>query len=202
MKCSPSFKKGEITIGLGLPPKTRTRECNLPKLTIWKPSGGIEDVIMFWGRQCLSWVNCVGFAGPRRLPVYPGERTFSGSAGMSQRCQQRKSPLFDHLVANGRAWLRWFIRAAPLVFVRLAHDRRFVGAFLFLFVLFFLFFFSSSSFSSGSRGGIVLPMITKGLLSINLVENSSRMCGVMLLLRLLPQVVSTLAYLLLFHLRH
>jgi hypothetical protein len=25
------------------------------------------------------WVNRVGFAGPRRLPVYPGERTFSGS---------------------------------------------------------------------------------------------------------------------------
>ena len=44
-------------------------------------------------------------------------------------------------------------------------------------------------------------MITKGLQSINLVENSSRMCGVMLLLRLLPQVVSTLAYILLFHLR-
>jgi len=32
---------------------------------------------------------------------------------------------------------------------------------------------------SGSRGGIVLPMITKGLQSINLVENSSGMCGVM-----------------------
>ena len=27
-----------------------------------------------------------------------------------------------------------------------------------------------------------MPMITKGLLSINLVENSSEMCGVMLLL--------------------
>ena len=31
------------------------------------------------------------------------------------------------------------IRAAPLVFVRLAHDRRFVGAFPFLFVLFVFF---------------------------------------------------------------
>jgi hypothetical protein len=38
------------------------------------------------------------------------------------------------------------------------------------------------SSSSGSRGGIVLPMITKGLRSINLVENSSGMCGLMLLL--------------------
>ena len=38
---------------------------------------------------------------------------------------------------------------------------------------------SSSSSSSGSRGSIVLPMITKGLQSINLVENSSGMCGVM-----------------------
>jgi hypothetical protein len=40
---------------------------------------------------------------------------------------------------------------------------------------------SSSSSSSGSRGGIVLPMITKGLqsinLTINLMENSSGMCG-------------------------
>jgi hypothetical protein len=31
------------------------------------------------------------------------------------------------------------IRAAPLVFVRLAHDRRFAGAILFLFVLFVFF---------------------------------------------------------------
>src|SRR5437879_3276099 len=31
----------------------------------------------------------VGLTGPRRLPVYPGERTFSGWAGMSQRCQKR-----------------------------------------------------------------------------------------------------------------
>jgi hypothetical protein len=65
------------------------------------------------------------------------------------------------LSANARS-----IRSAPaapiketpsaLIFVRLAHDRRFVGAVLFL----FLFVLVSSS-SSGSRGGIVLPMITK-----------------------------------------
>jgi hypothetical protein len=47
-----------------------------------------------------------------------------------------------------------------LFIVRLAHDRRF-GASL-----------SSSLSSSGSRGGIVLRMITKELRSINLVENS------------------------------
>src|SRR5437762_3149252 len=29
----------------------------------------------------------VGLTEPRRLPVYPGERTFQGSAGMSQGCQ-------------------------------------------------------------------------------------------------------------------
>src|SRR5207247_3181123 len=63
-----------------------------------------------------------------------------------------------------------------LVFVRLAHDRRLVAAVLFVLSS------SSSSSSLGSRGGIVLPMITKGLLSINLVKNSSGMCGVMLLL--------------------
>jgi hypothetical protein len=60
-------------------------------------------------------------------------------------------------------------RIMALVFVRLAHDRRFVGEVLFLFVL---------SSSSGSRGGIVLPMIKKGRQSINLVENSSGMCVV------------------------
>jgi len=54
---------------------------------------------------------------------------------------------------------------AILVFVRLAHDRRFVG--VVLFVLFVLFVFIRNS------GGTVLPMITKGLQSINLVENSS-----------------------------
>jgi hypothetical protein len=64
-----------------------------------------------------------------------------------------------------------------LVFVRLAHDRRFVGAVLFLFILFVLVVFIRMS-----RGGIVLPMITKGLQSINLVENSSGKRGVMVLL--------------------
>src|SRR5438105_7531986 len=54
-----------------------------------------------------SWVIRVGLAGPRRLPVYPGERTSSGPVAMSQRCQQRKSRLFDHFVANSRALLRW-----------------------------------------------------------------------------------------------
>jgi hypothetical protein len=33
-----------------------------------------------------SGVIRVGLTGPRRLPVYPGERTFSGSEGMFQRC--------------------------------------------------------------------------------------------------------------------
>src|SRR5436190_23661655 len=41
---------------------------------------------------------------------------------------------------------------------------------------------SSSSSSSGSRGGTALPMITKGLQWINLVENSSGTCCFMLLL--------------------
>ena len=42
---------------------------------------------------------------------------------------------------------------------------------------------SSSSSSSGSRGGIVLRMITKELRSINLVENSWGMYGRMLMRR-------------------
>jgi hypothetical protein len=57
--------------------------------------------------------------------------------------------------------------------VRLAHDRRFVGVVLVLFVLFVFI---------RIRGCTVLPMITKGPQWINLVENSSRMCCFMLLL--------------------
>ena len=65
-----------------------------------------------------------------------------------------------------------------LVFVRLAHDRRLVAAVLFVLFLFVLVLFVFIRIS----GRLVLPMITKGLLSINLVKNSSGMCGVMLLL--------------------
>jgi hypothetical protein len=36
----------------------------------------------------------VGLAGRQRLPVYPGERTFSGSAGVSQSANSRRCP-FD-----------------------------------------------------------------------------------------------------------
>src|SRR5205823_12869831 len=46
----------------------------------------------------------VGLAGPRRLPVYPGERTFSRLAGMSQRCQERK--FVDRTL--------WKVSAAPM----------------------------------------------------------------------------------------
>ena len=69
---------------------------------------------------------------------------------------------------------------AILVIVRLAHDRRFVGGVV-------LFVVSSSSLHlhlhlSGSRGGIVLRMITKEFRSINLVKNSWGMYCFMLLL--------------------
>jgi hypothetical protein len=38
----------------------------------------------------------------RSLPVYPDKQTFSGSVGMSQRCQFRKpAGLFDHFVGAG-----------------------------------------------------------------------------------------------------
>jgi hypothetical protein len=57
------------------------------------------------------------------------------------------------------------------VFVRLAHDRRFPARSRPRPLL----------SSSGISGGI-WPMITKGLRSINLVENFSGMCGIMLLL--------------------
>jgi hypothetical protein len=35
---------------------------------------------------------------PRRLPVFTDQRAFSKSAGMSQRCQNRKSHLVDYLI--------------------------------------------------------------------------------------------------------
>ncbi|WP_211997816.1 hypothetical protein, partial [Bradyrhizobium sp. JYMT SZCCT0180] len=35
----------------------------------------------------------VGLPRSRRLPVYPGERTFSGRAGMSQKCQSEKNSM-------------------------------------------------------------------------------------------------------------
>src|SRR5260370_4823408 len=53
-----------------------------------------------------------------------------------------------------------FATETSLVFVRLAHDRRFVGVVLFFLIVLFVFIRIS--------GGIVLPMITKGLQSINL----------------------------------
>jgi hypothetical protein len=60
-----------------------------------------------------------------------------------------------------------------LVFVWLAHDRQFVGAILVLLVVFVLV-----RMISGRR----LTIITKGFQSIKLVENSTGMRGVMLLL--------------------
>jgi hypothetical protein len=37
---------------------------------------------------------------PRRLPVFTDQRAFSKSAGMSQRCQNRKSHLVDYLIGR------------------------------------------------------------------------------------------------------
>jgi hypothetical protein len=34
------------------------------------------------GAGVVHHINRVGLTGPWRIPVYPGERTFSGSAGM------------------------------------------------------------------------------------------------------------------------
>jgi hypothetical protein len=65
------------------------------------------------------------------------------------------------------------VASHALVFVRLTHDRRFVVLFVIVVVL--VVFIRVS-------GDIVLPMITKGLQSIDLAENSSAMRGVMLLL--------------------
>jgi hypothetical protein len=42
---------------------------------------------------CPLGVIRVDLARPRRLPVYSGERTFSGQTGMSQKCHQPKSAL-------------------------------------------------------------------------------------------------------------
>src|SRR5438128_2046592 len=52
----------------------------------WTPSERVSTGARLQLR-CLSWVIRVGLAGPGRLLVHPAERTFSGSAGMSQRCR-------------------------------------------------------------------------------------------------------------------
>ena len=62
-----------------------------------------------------------------------------------------------------------------LVLVRLAHDRRIVGAVVFFVLVLFVLIIIRIS------GGIVLPTITKGLQSI-LVESASGRCEVMFLL--------------------
>jgi hypothetical protein len=65
-----------------------------------------------------------------------------------------------------------------LVFVQLAHDRRFVGAVLFVLVRFV--------FNRISEGHCV-AMITKGLLSINLVDSAGvDPCGILPLLLRFP----------------
>jgi hypothetical protein len=54
--------------------------------TVWTHGQGVTAFMMFAHkatskRNGSSWsfrVIRVGLAGPRRLPVYPGERTFSG----------------------------------------------------------------------------------------------------------------------------
>jgi hypothetical protein len=57
-------------------------------------------------RARLSWVIRVGLAGLRRLPVYPGERTFSGSAlSTIAITAARKCPTFTMICA--------YIRPAP-----------------------------------------------------------------------------------------
>jgi hypothetical protein len=37
--------------------------------------------------RCRSWVNRVTLTARRSLPVFPDKQTFSGSVGMSQKCQ-------------------------------------------------------------------------------------------------------------------
>ena len=88
-----------------------------------------------------------------------------------------------------------FIRAAPLVFLRLAHDRRFVGAFLFVFfVLLVIFvFFRISGRHRVAHDHEGTPVYQPGGKFFGDVWGHC--CS-------LAQVESTLAYLLLFHLRH
>jgi hypothetical protein len=57
--------------------------------------------------DCRLRVNRVNLIVRRSLPVYPKQRTSPDRLGWSGWCQQRKSRLFDHFVANGRALLRW-----------------------------------------------------------------------------------------------
>jgi hypothetical protein len=56
--------------------------------------------------RCLSWVNRVVLTMRRPLPVFPDQRTFSESVGMSQRCHEqslrRSQPMVRCAANSGR----------------------------------------------------------------------------------------------------
>src|SRR6266702_8911169 len=75
---------------------------------------------------CPSRVRLVLLTVRRSLPIYPDKRTISAFVSMSQTCQQRKSRLFDHLVATGEHLAAMVIRAARLaaILLRIAKGLR------------------------------------------------------------------------------
>src|SRR6266567_2088672 len=60
------------------------------------------------------------------LPLRPYERTSLSTNALSEKCQQRKSRLFDHLVATGEHLAAMVIRAARLaaILLRIAKGLR------------------------------------------------------------------------------
>jgi len=54
----------------------------------------VPGCVLFLGEEerfYTVWVNRVVLTVRRLLPVFPHQQTFSGFAGMSQKCQERKS---------------------------------------------------------------------------------------------------------------
>jgi hypothetical protein len=65
--------------------------ADVPSRTIVARLRSLSGKIIVLATAERSFINRAGFAGFRRLPVYPGERTFLRQAGMSQKCHKRIS---------------------------------------------------------------------------------------------------------------
>jgi hypothetical protein len=73
--------------------------------------------------QCPKWVNRVVLTVVPRLLIFPRKRTSSEVIGMSQTCQNRKSPvfLFDHLVGT-LLKLQGYVEAERLRGLQIDHE--------------------------------------------------------------------------------
>ena len=74
------------------------------------------------GGQRRIWVNRVVLTPRPSLPVYPDERTFSVSVGMSQRCQKRHCMILAMVLSNPRPLDVYFTPIIDIDPIYVAHD--------------------------------------------------------------------------------